>query len=170
MKRQTTKKLKKGTSKTKTKTAHKTKAKVKIKAKAKIKQPEINAFEAESDVPEDKFDSKTFESAVDTSFFYTSDKFINSLDNNEIIKKIQTKYPNLSIKSTDSVIKKNILHFVEDEKFVESILDYYSLNIFELFKILYSKYSPIFKGMYLTKLRKILQNKKYADANRRTKY
>ena len=114
--------------------------------------------------------NQSFEYNVDTSFFYTSDKFINALDNEAIISQIQKKYPDLSDKSTDSVIKKNIVKFLDDEQFVESVLEFYNLTIFDLFKLFYKLYGAVFKGMYLVKIRKVISDKKYASVPARRKH
>lgn len=115
--------------------------------------------------------NQSFEHIVDTSFFYTSDKLINSLDNDVIISQIQKKYPDLSDKSTDSVIKKSIIEFLADEQFVESVLEFYSLSIFDLFKLFYKLCgAAVFKGMYLDKIRKVISDKKYASVSARRKY
>lgn len=151
----------------------------KAKTSKKKKVEDVNTEEFEHS--EDEFDESSnkqkqqntnamFENSVDTSFFYTNDKFINSIDNDEIIAKIQSKYPDLSDKNTDSVIKKNIIHFIEDDAFVKLILDYYSINIFELFKLLYKMFSTVFKGMYLVKIRKILENKNYVEYSTKRKF
>ena len=132
--------MKKLTKKTKvTKgTARKTKAAAKPKTKKqkviKAVPEDIVIEEAESQTANP---NSTLEYNVETSFFYTSDKFINAIDNDNILKEIQKKYPDLSEKNTDGAIKKNIIKFLDDEQFVESVLNFYNLSIFDLFKLLY---------------------------------
>lgn len=106
---------------------------------------------------------QSFESNVETSFFYTLDKFINSLDNNSIFYDIQKKYENINLSNNDTVIKKSLALFLDDEKFVNSILKKYNITIFDLFKILYTKYNSLFKGPYIKKIKKIITDKKYEN-------
>ena len=39
---------------------------------------------------------ENFNNSVETSFFYTNDKYINSLDDNEIINRITLRYPDFN--------------------------------------------------------------------------
>ena len=111
---------------------------------------------------------QSVESSVDTSFFYTSDKYINSLDNERIFLTIQSRYSEINANNTDSTIKKNIAFFLNDEQFVQYILDYYGLTIYDLFKLLYKQYGSLFKGPYIKKIKKVLANKQYAKLRRTT--
>lgn len=110
--------------------------------------------------------SSSVEYCVETSFFYTSDKFINSLDNDSIMHTIQSKYENVHVDNTDSIIRKNIVLFLNDESFVEYILQHYNITILDLFKLLYQQFSSLFKGPYLKKIRKTISNKRYAKLRR----
>ena len=112
---------------------------------------------------EETQNKQSFESNIETSFFYTLDKFINSLDNNSIFYDIQKKYENIDLSNNDTVIKKNLALFLDDEKFVNSILKKYNITIFDLFKILYAKYNSLFKGPYIKKIKKIIADKKYEN-------
>lgn len=147
--------------KTKKTTKDKVVKKAKISKHTKSTDKTTNVDQEPQDEQETE-SIKTLESNVDTSFFYTNDKFINSFDNVEIIAAIQNRYKNLNEQNSDSVIKKEIVHFLDDEKFVEHILNFYNITIFDLFKIIYKQYSSIFKGPYLKKIRKTLSDKKYA--------
>lgn len=150
----------------KAKTTVKTKRQKKSIAKQKLEELEQQEQE-DIDATKPK---NTFENDVETSFFYTNDKFINALDNETIIKEIQKKYPDLNEKNTDGIIKKNIVRFLEDEKYVNTILEFYNLTIFDLFKMLYKSFSTIFKGMYLVKIRNAISNKKYVKLPVRRKH
>lgn len=152
----------------KTTTAKKT-AKQKKPKTCKLQAEDIAEHESE-ELSQAASTNESFEYNVDTSFFYTNDKFINALDNDAIISQIQKKYPDLSDKSTDSVIKKNIVKFLDDEQFVESVLEFYNLSIFDLFKLFYKLYGAVFKGMYLVKVRKVISDKKYASVHARREY
>ena len=112
---------------------------------------------------EETQNKQSFEANVETSFFYTLDKFINSLDNNVIFYDIQKKYENINLSNNDTAIKKSLALFLDDEKFVNSILKKYNITIFDLFKILYTKYNSLFKGPYIKKIKKIITDKKYEN-------
>ena len=147
----------------------KTKAeKVRTKSKQRklVEHAELDVLEQE----EPQSTNSQLEYNVETSFFYTSDKFINAIDNDNILKEIQKKYPELSDKNTDGAIKKSILKLLDDDKFVEQLLEYYNLSVFDLFKLLYKMFSSVFKGMYLVKVRKTIAGKKYATLPARRKH
>lgn len=113
------------------------------------------------------FTTATIESNLETSFFYTNDKFINQLDNAEIFKYIQTKYPELNLENDDPIIKKQIVNLLEDDSFINDILKYYNLTLFEFFSVLYKQFSSIFRGPYLKKLKNILTGKSYLTNGRK---
>lgn len=105
----------------------------------------------------------TLESAVNSSFFYTNDKAFDALDNDEILKSIVADFSGLSTENTDSTIKKALIELLQNETYVTKTLTYYHITIFELFKIFHKNYASIFKGPYLKKLKKELENKSYVD-------
>ena len=105
----------------------------------------------------------TLESAVNSSFFYTNDKAFDALDNDEILKSIVADFSGLSTENTDSTIKKALIELLQNETYVIKTLTYYHITIFELFKIFHKNYASIFKGPYLKKLKKELENKSYVD-------
>jgi hypothetical protein len=49
----------------------------------------------------DQSTNGSYESCIETSFFYTDDKFINSFDNKDILLALISKYPELSLTETD---------------------------------------------------------------------
>ena len=69
--------------------------KTKVKKTRKVgskKMPEVeDALAAEASASIENFNN-----SIETSFFYTNDKFINSLDDNEILSRIIQKYPNFN--------------------------------------------------------------------------
>ena len=105
----------------------------------------------------------TLESAVNSSFFYTNDKAFDALDNDEILKTLIADFSGLSTENTDSTIKKALIELLQNETYVTKTLTYYHITIFELFKIFHKNYASIFKGPYLKKLKKELENKSYVD-------
>ena len=102
-----------------------------------------------------------FESTVNTSFFCTNDRAFEKIDNIEILQSMTNQYENLSQTSEDSVIKKTIVIMLNNESFMNGIMEYYNIGIQDIFKILYQQYSGIFKGPYLKKIRGILEEKQY---------
>ena len=106
---------------------------------------------------------ESLETAVNSSFFYTNDKALDTIDNAEILKTITAKFEGLSTDNTDSVIKKALIEFLQNERYVTKILKFYHITIFELFKLFHKNYASIFKGPYLKKLKKELENKSYVS-------
>lgn len=76
-------------------------------------------------------------------------------------------YPRMSTANTDSVIKKALIEMLNNEKFVSEILEFYNINIFDLFKILHKIYASIFKGTFLKKLKTNIAGKSYVNRKRR---
>lgn len=109
----------------------------------------------------------SFEADVQHTFFYTDSKFFTSLDTNEIMSTIIQRYPLLSQQSTDSVIKKQIIVFLNDATFIEYLMEFYNLTVYDMFKILYMSYGSIFKGPFLNKVKNQLVGKKYATITRK---
>lgn len=67
-----------------------------------------NSIEMEESKPTAITNSE-YEQSFDTSFFYTSDKSINSMDNKEMLAKIEKRFPGFNENNTDSVIKKALV-------------------------------------------------------------
>ena len=103
-----------------------------------------------------------FNCTVDTSFFYTNDKHLNAIDDIEVINRIVARYPDFNQKSKDTLLKKIFLQVLDDEAFVLDILDYFSLTIFDFFKIIYKNYSSLFNALFIKKVKDRMKNKKYA--------
>lgn len=106
------------------------------------------------------------ESNVETSFFYTNDKFINQMDDNVFYDLIISKYPNLNLSNADTILKKTLAQFLEDEEFVEYILEFYNISIYDLFKVLYRMYGALFNTLYSKKIRSIIETKNYAKCTK----
>ncbi len=138
-----------------------------IKKKKKKPVAQKTAIAPSEQIPEVYETTEMLESNVEMSFFYTSDKIINALDNIDILKQFRTKYPELRPKNTDFIIKKTIVQILNDEKFVERALKYYNITIQDFFKILYKEYSSVFNGIYMKKLKKVVNDKSYAICKRR---
>ena len=152
----------------KTKAKPKTKAKTTRKGKAKAARKEAQTQEQASESRNEQISSSAFESDIETSFFYTSDKFFNKLDDAEIFKTLCEKYPQLQSED-DSEIKKEFIQLLNDEQFVEQVLSYYNITVYDFFKLIYSQYSSIFKGPYLKKVKSELASKRYKMQSRRAR-
>ena len=105
---------------------------------------------------------ENFNNSVETSFFYTNDKYINSLDDNEIINRITLRYPDFNQQNKDTQLKKIFLQLLDDEEFILNTLDYYNINIYDFFKIIYKNYSALFNTLFIKKVREKIQNHTYA--------
>lgn len=103
-----------------------------------------------------------FNSTVDTSFFYTNDKHLNAIDDVEVINRIMSRYPDFNQKNKDTQLKKILLQILDDDLFVSDILEYFSLTIFEFFRIIYKNYSSLFNTLFIKKVKDRIKNKKYA--------
>ena len=155
------------TRKTKTKTKVKPKAKTARKGRVKAaKKQQAQEQAAESNNEEQQLGTGAFETDVETSFFYTSDKFFNKLDDTEIFNTLCEQYPQLQSEE-DSALKKAFIQLLNDESFVEQVLSYYNITVYDFFKLIYSQYSSIFKGPYLKKIKSELASKRYKIQSRR---
>jgi len=76
-------------------------------------------------------------------------------------------YPRLSTSNTDSIIKKALIEMLNDEQFINEILEFYNINVFDLFKILHKTYASIFKGSFLKKLKNNIVGKSYVSRKRK---
>lgn len=110
--------------------------------------------------------TELYVSTNNNSFFYTNDKTLNDLDTQDIVISISRKYPDFNPSNDDSLVKKTFKEILDNDQFMEYILTFYNINIFDLFKILYRNFSSIFKGQYLKKIRDQLATKTYAKINR----
>ena len=143
--------------------------KVKQFVKAKFKKPAIDDIDnqdCKSRAEED--DDTTLKSKSSNkgeafvSFFYTSDKFISQFEDKDIIEDIQKEYPMfMSQKATDSEMKKTICEFIQDKKFIETLMAQYDMTIMDFLKFIFRLDIGIFKGAFLTKIGKIVNNAGY---------
>ena len=102
------------------------------------------------------------QSRPETNFFYTSDKFINSFEDDEIIEYIQQKYPMFKdVESDDTMTRKTIIDMLNDSKFMTKLLSYYNMTIFDFIKFLFRQESSLFKGQFIKRISKSLKRKKY---------
>ena len=122
------------------------------------------ATEIELQEQEQEIDSSTF-----NSFAYSQEGHIRKFDDEEILAAITEKYPDFNSESKDVTIRQVLILFLNDSQYVTTILDHFDLDIMELFKILYRKYSHIFSPCYTNKLHKILAYKHYVNRRLKTR-
>lgn len=98
------------------------------------------------------------------SLFYTFDKSIEKMNDDDIFQAILKKYPTLvNDELGDIVLKKIVVDFFEDEKFIEKILKDFDMNITDLLKTFYRKLGWIFNNaMFVKKISAIVLEKSYA--------
>ena len=107
-----------------------------------------------------------FESSK-TSFFQTKDHFIDSMDDKNIVERIQSKYPQLTNDQDEQELKKYIVLLINDKKFVEDLFAWYSIDEFDLIKLLYQYFGNVFKGPFLKKIKLEMKDKTYATTTQR---
>ena len=56
---------------------------------------------------------------------------------------------------------------LNDVDFIESILSFFNITIYDLFKVLYNKFGSLFKGQYLKKVKSVIDGKRYLSATRK---
>lgn len=101
-----------------------------------------------------------------SSSFYSQEKQLKKLDDDYIMSKIIEKYPDFTENRKEQMLKQVLVVFVNDNKHVNEILDYFDIDIFELFKVIYRKYSFIFSTCYTNKIHDIIKYKKYVHRKR----
>lgn len=103
------------------------------------------------------------ENVINNSFFYTNDKFIESLDHELIFQKMYKHCPMLAESTNDNMIIKSLVQILSDEAFIEEILDQYNLTTSDFFKIILGKFCLTFKALQIKKLKAVVQNKSYVN-------
>lgn len=104
----------------------------------------------------------------ETNFFYTSDKFINAFEDDEIIKYIQQKYTMFKdVDVDDTMMRKTIIDMLNDSKFMVKLLKYYNMTIFDFIKFLFRQEPSLFKGQFVKRISKSLKYKKYVSQDKK---
>lgn len=124
--------------------------------------------QAEAKAPAESSSEQTasieqFNSSVDTSFFYTSDKKLNAIDDADILKQMQLQYPEFKQTTKDSQLKKIFLEMLDNEDFIKQIMQQYDLDLHDLFKLVYKQYSSLFNALFIRKVKDKLQSHSYGD-------
>ncbi len=83
------------------------------------------------------------------------------MDDDFVLSKITEKYPDFTYDKKDSVIKQILLVFLQDNKHMNEVLEFFDMTIYDLFKIIIRKYPYVFSGVYNNKIHKILSRRKY---------
>lgn len=113
------------------------------KSKEKKPQPQVN------DVP---FAENKLMTNV-SSFFYTSDAFFDTLDDQQLYKLLIVQYKGLDAAVTNEREKRDdIIRMLENEDFIESLLKMYNMDVFDLFKFLFRLCPSVFKGLFIRKV------------------
>ena len=84
---------------------------------------------------------------------------INYSANNQL----ETDINNSFFYTNDNMIIKSLVHILNDEAFIEEILDQYNLTTYDFFKIIFRKFCLTFKALQIKKLKAVVQNKSYVN-------
>lgn len=142
--------------------------KITTKIKEKLRPGSTgNQIQQENEIASNSKLDSSMQSAVDMSFFYTSDKALDAMDDNDILDEIIQKYPKFGAENLDKEIKAAFIQVLNDKDLMIHILDYYNINIYEFFTIVFKKYAPLFKGAYVKKVKQSLRYKSYAIKSRK---
>ena len=96
-------------------------------------------------------------------FFYTNDKFITRFEDQDILEYLKKFYPVFMRDPLDfQTQKKQILDMLQNAQFMEDLLSYYDIDIYEFFKFLFRIEPDLFRGSFLKRIQKALRYKKYA--------
>ena len=89
------------------------------------------------------------------------------MDDKNILERIQSKYPQLTNDQDEQELKKYIVLLINDKKFVEDLFAWYSIDEFDLIKLLYQYFGNVFKGPFLKKIKLEMKDKTYATTTQR---
>ena len=101
--------------------------------------------------------TEQFNNTIDTLFFYTNDKQVNSIDDAEIIQYIIMSYPEFIQQTKDSQLKKIFLEMLDNKQFILKLLEQFDLTIYDFFKLIYKNYSSLFNALFIKKVKAKLQ-------------
>lgn len=104
-------------------------------------------------------------------FFYTNDKFITRFEDDDILDYLKVHYPLFMKNPLDfQTQKKQILEMLQNAQFMDDLLNYYDMNIYEFFKFLFRLEPDLFRGSFLKRVQKAMRYKKYAIKAKRCSY
>lgn len=88
-----------------------------------------------------------------SSFFCTSDAFFDTLDDQQLYKSLVVQYKGLDAAVTSEREKRDdIIRMLENEDFIEQLLETYNMDVFDLFKFLFRLCPSVFKGLFVRKV------------------
>ncbi len=98
----------------------------------------------------------------DNLLFYTP-KFVDSIDDIDILRKIRSKYPKITDKNeTDKVSRQEFLKMLEDKEFINGILNQYNLKLYDLFLIFKQHYTYLFNtSNYIKNVQRVIDEVGY---------
>lgn len=98
-------------------------------------------------------------------FFYTVDNIADKISDQFILEDIKKKYPKLFNEEISmACLKKAFIELVDNENYINSLLDKFDMRFTELFEVLYRQFSVIFENkLFVKKLSAIMYNKSYAN-------
>ena len=104
-------------------------------------------------------------------FFYTNDKFITRFEDDDILNYLKARYPLFMKDPSDlQCQKKQILDMLQNAHFMDELLSYYDIDIYEFFKFLFRLEPDLFKGSFLKRIQKAMRYKKYAIKAKRCSF
>lgn len=93
-------------------------------------------------------------------FFYSNKKFFDSYEDNDILEYIKSKYPEFTSVYPNKY-KECIIAMIQNKKFVEQLLCTYDMNIQQFFMFIFKNDISIFKGPFVAKVSKIINQMNY---------
>lgn len=99
--------------------------------------------------------------ASTTTFFFTNDKQIESIDDAAILTTIQSKYPYIAFDIAEADVKKQIIQLVNDRMFIQTLFERFDMTIYDLFTLFSKYFGGLFKGSFLKKIKIELKNNNY---------
>jgi hypothetical protein len=96
-------------------------------------------------------------------FFYTFEKSLKKMDDDELFAELVKKHENLEKVEDDALLRKEILDILENEEYVNSLLEKFSMTILDFISALYRKLGTVFaNASFIRKLKVTMVGKSYA--------
>ena len=106
-----------------------------------------------------------------SDFFYVNDGFIARFEDDDILRHIQSKYPQFNPgRQGETALKNAVIKLLQDSEFMEGTLARYSMTIMDFFKFLFRLDSSIYRGNFIPKIQKAIKNRKYAAVKQHKQY
>lgn len=100
-----------------------------------------------------------------SKFFYSNDRFIDTFDDMQLYESMTKHYPEfLDVNNTEQIKRKIVIDILNDNEFMNDILEKYNMKIMDFFRFLFRLCPSIFKGFFVKKIQKTIKNKKYAKS------